>query len=90
MLNENSILAVTNPAVLLAGAGIMCLLAWGCAAKYRNTNDFKKSTALYIPAAVILGIGMALFWHIDFLLCAGMGMFGFVVLALISNHYFYH
>lgn len=87
--NESSLLAVMNPFCLLAGCALVALLAWYCAHKYKNTNDFKKSVRLYVPSVIVLDLILALVLDIDVLLCIGMDVFGFVVLALISNHYFY-
>lgn len=89
-INEESVFAVMNPLSLLAGAAAVCLLAWFCARKYRDTNDFKKSVRLYVPCAVVLGLLLMFVLQIDVILCIGLGICGFVVLALISNHYFYH
>ena len=86
---ETSLLAVMNPFCLLAGCALVGLLAWYCAWKYKNTNDFKKSVHLYIPSVIVLDLILALLLDIDVLLCIGMDICGFVVLALISNHYFY-
>lgn len=88
-VNENSMLAVMNPFCLLFGCVCVCLLAWFCARRYRNTNDFKKSVQMYVPFAIVLDLILALALDIDVLLCIGMDMLGFVVLMLISNHYFY-
>lgn len=89
-LNENSLLATLNPFSLLAGIFAMCLLAWFCARRYRNTNDFKKSVQLYLP--LMTGLDLALLFGLDIgiFLCLGIDLFGFIALALISNHYFYH
>ncbi len=89
MVNEQSLLAVMNPLSLLAGCALVGLLAWFCAWKYKNTNDFKKSVHLYVPSVIVLDLILALLLDIDVLLCIGMDICGFVVLALISNHYFY-
>lgn len=88
-VNEASLLAVMNPFCLLAGCVMVGLLAWYCAHKYKNTNDFKKSVHLYVPSVIVLDLILAFVLEIDVLLCIGMDIFGFVVLALISNHYFY-
>lgn len=62
-VNESSILASMNPLSLSAAVILICLTAWLCAYLYRDTNDFKKSLTLFIPAAVILdGI---LFWALQ-------------------------
>lgn len=89
-INENSILVTMNPFYLLAGGSMVCILAWICARCYRNTNDFKKSAQLYLPCAAILDIVLLFLFSIDILLCIGLTICGFVVLALISNYYFYH
>lgn len=89
-MNENSILATMNPICLLAGIALVCLLAWFCAKRYRNTNDFKRSVQMYIPSVIALDILLLFVLRIDIILCIGMDICGFVVLALISNYYFYH
>lgn len=88
-VNENSLLAVMNPFCLLAGAALVCILAWYCAKRYQNTNDFKKSVRLYVPCVLVLDLLLVFVLEIDMLLCIGLDLCGFVVLALISNHYFY-
>lgn len=88
-INENSLLAVMNPFCLLAGGVLVCILAWYCASRYKNTNDFKKSVYLYLPSVIVLDLFLAFVLEIDVLLCLGLDLCGFVVLALISNHYFY-
>lgn len=88
-INEKSLLAVMNPFFLLLGCVFVCVLAWICARKYRNTNDFAKSVRSYLPSIIVLDFIMALAMEIDLLLCLGLDILGFVVMALISNHYFY-
>ena len=88
-INENALLAVMNPFCLLAGGVLVCILAWCCARRYKNTNDFKKSVYLYMPCVIILDLVLVFVLKIDTLLCIGLDLCGFVVLALISNHYFY-
>ena len=88
-INENSLLAVVNPFFLLLGGVLVCVLAWICARRYRNTNDFAKSVRGYLPSVVVLDFIMALVMEIDLLLCLGLDILGFVVMALVSNHYFY-
>ncbi len=88
-INEKSLLAVMDPFCLLLGCFFVCALAWICARKYRNTNDFAKSVQAYLPSVIVLDLGMALVLDIDLLLCLGLDIAGFVVMALISNHYFY-
>lgn len=88
-VNENSLLAVMNPFCLLLGGVLVCLLAGYCARRYKNTNDFKKSVRLYVPSVIVLDLILVFVLEIDVLLCMGLDLCGFVVLALISNHYFY-
>lgn len=89
-VNESSVLASINPIRLLAAILLICLAAWLCIYLYRNTNDFKKSLKLFIPVTVILDVFFFFALQIDLFLIIGVDLCGFVVLALISNHYFYH
>lgn len=89
-MNEASILAVSNPFMLLAGGGLVCLLSYICARRYRSTNDFAKSVKMFVPLVLVLDLVLLFFLQIDFILTAGLNICGFIVLALISNYYFYH
>lgn len=86
--NESSILAEMNPQVLLCGILLIGITAFFCARKYRNTNDFKKSSKLY--AVLMIPIFLVLLWiGLGIVLSAGVIIFGFIVMALVSNHYFH-
>lgn len=89
-VNENSVLAVMNPFVLLLGGAAVCLLGFFCARRYRNTNDFGKSAKLFFPCMLILDAALVLFLNINVILTIGLNVCGFVTMALVSNHYFYH
>lgn len=89
-INENSILATMNPMLLLLGGAILCLLGFLCARKYRITNDFAKSTKRYLIGMVVVDVFLGVLLGIPFLLIAGLDVCGFVTMALVSNHYFYH
>lgn len=89
-INENSLLATMNPLSLIAGIATGCFIAWFCARRYRNTNDFKKSAQLYLPLIIVLDMALLFCLEIDIFLCAGIDLVGFIGLALISNYYFYH
>ena len=56
------------------------------AVREKEGNRFMKKRCMRMLAAVLI---LALLLDIDVLLCIGMDICGFVVLALISNHYFY-
>lgn len=90
IIDERSLLARMNPFCLLGAALLICAAAWFCAWRYRNTNDFKKSLRLFFPAAVALNCIFIIILQIDAVLAAGLDLCGIAVLALISNHYFYH
>ena len=90
LMNENSILATTNPMFLLGGGIAICILAFICVRKYRNTNDFAKSARLYFPLMAVLDIIFIFLMGLDLILVAGLDICGFIALALISNYYFYH
>ena len=87
-INEESLFAVVNPIALFVMLVSMCVIGIYCARKYRNTNDFAKSTKLYLPLAILMVMGMTLLWHIPFILAVGIGMCGFFALSIASNHYF--
>lgn len=85
--NENSLVAAMDPLLLVGGLAAVCLIAYLCAGKYRDTNDFLKSVRLY--AVVIVPVFVAfLLLGIPVLLGMGYVICGFVVMALISNHFF--
>ncbi len=89
-VDENSVLAVMNPLSLLAGGALVCLAAWICVYLFRNTNDFKKSLKVYVPVLGVLDCIFIFLLSIDLILVLGLDLCGIIVLALISNHYFYH
>lgn len=88
-INENSLLAVMNPVILLLLLTVIGILAYVCARMKRNTNDFFGSIKLYIPAVLVIDI---LFFLLDVpvILLVGFDIMGFIILALISNYFFYH
>lgn len=89
MVNESSMLAVMNPLVLLLALAVFGMIAYFCARRYCNTNDFARSVKLYVP--VMLGADVLFFLlGLPVVLLAGIDVAGFVALALISNHYFYN
>ena len=88
MMNEESLFAAINPMTLFIMLIIMCVIGICCARKYRNTNDFYKSTKLYIPLALLAVIGMTLILHIPLVLSIGIGICGFCTALITSNHYF--
>ena len=89
-VDESSVLAVMNPFSLLAGGALVCLVAWICVYLFRNTNDFRKSLIVYVPVLCVLDCAFIFLLGIDLILVLGLDLCGIVVLALISNHYFYH
>lgn len=90
MVDENSLLAVINPTALLAALLTVGIIAYICARKKRNTNDFSGSVKLFVPAVLAADVLFFFLMDIPLILLAGVDLFGFVALALISNHYFYH
>lgn len=90
MQENESILTSMNPLYLLAGLILVCGIGWYCARRYRNTNDFKKSTRLYLPLMLAADAVLLFGLDIDILLCAGLDLCGFIAMALRSNYYFYH
>lgn len=88
-MNESALISM-NPMSLLFGLIFIGLAAFYCAYLYRDTNDFKKSTLLYFPMIAVLDAVLLLGLNISALLCAGMDVFGFIILSLVSNYYFYH
>lgn len=85
--NEQSLAALMNPAVLAGCLAAVFLIGYFCARRYKNTNDFMKSTKLY---AVIILFALVVFFllEVPVILCIGYALFGFVMMALFSNHYF--
>lgn len=88
-MNENSLLARTDPVLLMISAAALCVLGYLCARRYRNTNDFAKSTKLYLPFMAAADCIIVWGWELDLLLLIGIDICGFIVMALVSNHYFY-
>lgn len=88
-INENSLLAVMNPATLLAGLAVLGAIAYFCARRYRNTNDFAKSVRMYLPLMLAADVVFYIL-EIPVILLLGIDVAGFVIMALVSNHYFYH
>jgi hypothetical protein len=88
-MNEKSLLATTDPSVLIIFGLCFCLLGYICARVYRNTNDFAKSVRAYIPSALVVGAAALILFQVDGLLLLGQLLCGFVVMAIASNHFFY-
>lgn len=88
-INKNSLLATMNPVLLLLMLAAVGVLAYVCARRKRNTNDFSGSVKIYVPAVLVLDV---VFWvlGVPLILLVGFDIAGFVILALISNYYFYH
>ena len=88
-LQPDDPLVMASP--LLLGGCILAaiLLGWVCVHRYADTNDIQKSVHLYIPLAVACGL---VFWLLGLPLLYSIGaqLCGFVVMAWISNYYFYH
>jgi len=89
-MDENSILAVTDPVLLLVCGITFCIFGGICAVWFRNTNDFGKSMKAYLPLAAILGGLAYVFLSIDLLLIIGLYICGFVCMAFVSNYFFNH
>lgn len=88
-INKNSLLATMNPIILILMLAAVGMLAYICARRKRNTNDFSGSVKIYVPAVLVLDV---VFWvlGVPLILLVGFDIMGFIILALISNHYFYH
>lgn len=88
-INKNSLLATMNPVLLLLMLAAVGVLAYVCARRKRNTNDFSGSVKIYVPVVLVLDV---VFWvlGVPLILLVGFDIAGFVILALISNYYFYH
>jgi len=89
LVNKNSLLATMNPVMLILMLAAVVILSYVCARMKRNTNDFAGSVKIYIPAVLVLDV---LFWALDvpLILLIGFDIMGFIILALISNYFFYH
>lgn len=85
---ENSLVSTMNPLLLLISLVAFCFTAFLSARHFRNTSDFKKSVKLYIPLAVV-EVVLSVIIGVPFIMAIGGGLAGFVVLMLVSNHYFY-
>ena len=88
-LSATDPMVATNPLLLAGGVGVAILLGWWCVRKYADTNDFQKSSLLYLPLAVA---NCLLFWGLGVPLLFSFGgqLCGFVAMTWISNYYFYH
>ena len=42
-MTEHSLLAMTDPVLLMVSAAAICFLGYFCARRFKNTNDFAKS-----------------------------------------------
>lgn len=84
---EESILSTMNPLLLLVGVALVVAAGYFCAWKFRNTNDFAKSTRLYIPIIIAIDIILVLI-GLPVIIILGLDICGFVAMALRSNHYF--
>lgn len=89
-MNENSLLATTDPSLLLCGCFLICFIGYICARIHRNTNDFAKSVKLYLPLMAAADMLFLMVFHLDIILVAGLDICGFAATALASNYYFYH
>ena len=89
-MTENSLLAMTDPVLLVISAAAICFLGYFCARRFKNTNDFAKSVRLYLPLMAVADCIIVWGWNLYILLLAGIDICGFIVMALASNYYFYH
>ena len=87
-MDEKSILATTDPFMLIAAITAMAVIAFVSASIYKNTNDFKKSVKLYVPLAFAAAIIFILL-GLPIVFSVGTVAFGFIALMLISNYFFY-
>lgn len=89
-LESTDPLVATSP-LLLGGCILAAILAgWFCARRYANTNDIEKSVRLYLPLGAACCLGFWLAGGLPLLYAVGAFLCGLVVMAWISNYYFYH
>lgn len=86
-VSENSLLATMNPILLLIGLALVITAGCFCAWKFRDTNDFAKSTRLYIAIVIIVNIILIII-KLPIIIILGLDICGFIAMALRSNHYF--
>lgn len=89
IIDESSLMASVNPLIIILALFVYIFTAFLCARRYSGTNDFAKSLRLYIPA-MLIGDVVFLRWGLPIILLLGIDIVGFIALALVSNHYFYH
>lgn len=88
-LHPGDPLVMASP-LLLGGCILAAILAaWLCVRRYADTNDIQKSIRLYLPVAAALALAFRLL-GLPLLYAIGAQLCGLVVLAWISNYYFYH
>lgn len=89
-LHPDDPLVAASP-LLLGGCILAAILAgWFCVHRYADTNDIEKSLRLYLPLATACCLAFWLVGGLPFLYAAGAFLCGLVVMAWISNYYFYH
>ena len=89
-LNPTDPLVATSP-ILLGGCILSAiLLGWISAWRYADTNNIEKSIRLYLPLAAICCLAFCLLGGLPLLYAVGSFLCGLVVMAWISNYYFYY
>ena len=88
MMNEQSLFATMNPAVLAIMLLVICVIGVGCARSCRDTNDFAKSIKIYLPIAIVMLVVMIWLLALPVIIALGIAACGFIALVLASNHYF--
>ena len=76
-LSATDPMVATNPLLLAGCVGVAILLGWWCVRKYADTNDFQKSSLLYLPLAVA---NCLLFWG----LFTAIGVFSLPIMLLLG------
>ena len=81
-MTENSLLAMTDPVLLVISAAAICFLGYFCARRFKNTNDFAKSVKLYLPLMAVADCIIVWGWNLDILLLAGIDTVSYTHLTL--------
>ena len=89
-LKATDSLVATSPLLLGGCIATAVLAGWFCARRYADTNDIEKSVRLYLPLAAVCCLAFWLVGGLPLLYAAGAFLCGLVVIAWISNYYFYH
>lgn len=86
-MDEEVLIVSANPIILVGCFTIIILLAYLCARRFSDTNDFKRSSKWYGIAGIPAFIGF-LIAGLPAILCIAYIICGFVIMAVFSNYFF--